>query len=507
MTAQLARFSYRAEAIKISESFRTELGNPSWLNLPSASSAVDVRYEGFQNAGDKLRRRLKRRDAALLPALSAIVRKRKQLAQLAEGLAFVIDSLKTPAEIALLRRIYGSRFLALSVYSPRLTRRDDVATRTAASRHEHRIEPFFESAERILNRDQRGAELNPYGQDVGNAFPLADLFLDASQTETLSRDLARFFDILFSYPYATPTLDEYGMALAHTARLRSASMTRQVGAALTDDRGRVIATGTNEVPRSGGGPYWPEDIPDHRDFTTGGDTSYRMRRDLLGDVLQKLLVAGWRPPDLLKPHLSADETLEVAQKELKSIWSTQDKERLISLRRGLLIQDTMEFFREVHAEMAAVLDAAFSGTSTKGGILFVSAFPCHECAKHIVWAGIRRVVYLEPYPKSLVAEFYGDSIAIENPDETGRVDFRPFRGIAPSRYSDFFPKLERRREDGRVIAWRERTAPPRFDVLGIPMSPARVDDAFRKTEAYSVRRREATALAELSDLYQSRRPP
>jgi deoxycytidylate deaminase len=433
-------------------------------------------------------------------------RRRKRLAHDTDGLAFVIDSLKTPAEIMLLRRVYGSRFLAISVYSPRLARRDDVATRAAASRHEHRIEPFFEAAERILNRDQRGAELNPYGQDVGNAFPLSDLFLDATEAELLSRDLKRFFDILFSYPYATPTLDEFGMALANTSRLRSASMTRQVGAALTDDRGRVIATGTNEVPRSGGGAYWPEDLPDHRDFTTGGDTSFRMRRDLLGDVLQKLLVAGWRPPGLLQPKLTTSETLEAAQRELKAIWGNQDQERVISLRRGLLIQDTLEFFREVHAEMAALLDAAYSGTSTKGSILYVSTFPCHECAKHLVWAGIKKVVYLEPYPKSLVAEFYGDSIAIENPDETGRVDFRPFRGIAPSRYTDFFPKHERRREDGRTIAWRERNAPPRIDILGIPMSASRIDEAFRKTEAYSVRRREATALAELSDLYQARSP-
>ncbi|MDN3612645.1 hypothetical protein QWZ16_23945 [Vibrio ostreicida] len=29
----------------------------------------------------------------------------------------------------------------------------------------------------------------------------------------------------------------------------------------------------------------------------------------------------------------------------------------------------------------------------------VRLFPCHNCAKHIVASGIKRVVYVEPYPK------------------------------------------------------------------------------------------------------------
>lgn len=46
----------------------------------------------------------------------------------------------------------------------------------------------------------------------------------------------------------------------------------------------------------------------------------------------------------------------------------------------------------VHAELNAVLNAR--GKNLAGSKLYVSLFPCHECAKAIIQSGIREVVYL-----------------------------------------------------------------------------------------------------------------
>lgn len=46
----------------------------------------------------------------------------------------------------------------------------------------------------------------------------------------------------------------------------------------------------------------------------------------------------------------------------------------------------------VHAELNAILNAR--GKSLAGAKLYVSLFPCHECAKAIIQAGISEVVYL-----------------------------------------------------------------------------------------------------------------
>ena len=46
----------------------------------------------------------------------------------------------------------------------------------------------------------------------------------------------------------------------------------------------------------------------------------------------------------------------------------------------------------VHAELNAILNA--NGRDLRGSRIYVALFPCNECAKAIIQAGIREVVYL-----------------------------------------------------------------------------------------------------------------
>lgn len=51
----------------------------------------------------------------------------------------------------------------------------------------------------------------------------------------------------------------------------------------------------------------------------------------------------------------------------------------------------------LHAEANAITKVAKSGNSSEGSTLYVTAAPCMECAKLIIQAGIRRVVYTDEY--------------------------------------------------------------------------------------------------------------
>jgi len=51
----------------------------------------------------------------------------------------------------------------------------------------------------------------------------------------------------------------------------------------------------------------------------------------------------------------------------------------------------------LHAEANAITKIACSNNNSKGATLYVTASPCIECAKLIIQAGIRRVVYSEQY--------------------------------------------------------------------------------------------------------------
>ena len=51
----------------------------------------------------------------------------------------------------------------------------------------------------------------------------------------------------------------------------------------------------------------------------------------------------------------------------------------------------------LHAEANAITKVARSSNSSEGATLYVTASPCIECAKLIIQAGIKRVVYAEKY--------------------------------------------------------------------------------------------------------------
>ena len=51
----------------------------------------------------------------------------------------------------------------------------------------------------------------------------------------------------------------------------------------------------------------------------------------------------------------------------------------------------------LHAEANAISKVAKSGNSSECATLYVTASPCMECAKLIIQAGIKRVVYMDEY--------------------------------------------------------------------------------------------------------------
>jgi cytidine deaminase len=113
--------------------------------------------------------------------------------------------------------------------------------------------------------------------------------------------------------------------------------------------------------------------------------------------------------------------------------------------------------------MAALTDAARRGVSVDGGIMFVTTFPCHLCARHIVAAGISKVIYIEPYAKSLAAELYPDSISVDGEQKGSKqVPFLPFVGIAPRQYMDLFRAGKRKNPDGTIVTFSFKSAAPRF---------------------------------------------
>jgi deoxycytidylate deaminase len=370
--------------------------------------------------------------------------------------AYVISSFKRPEEVDLYRQIYGKAFTLISVYSPRQSRINDLAGRLRSSvsaRDGDDKRSAEELAVELVNRDyaEEGRQL---GQRVGDTFPLADYFVSLDSKPELDRHLLRLIQLTFGHPYISPTRDEQAMFFAQAASARSLDLSRQVGAAIVDDDGAILSTGCNEVPKYGGGLYWGEDVDRARDYERGYDSNARVKHEMLEDLFDRL------KGSTTETSWLTDEKTNTATKDL----ALRAMAKGSGFFKNSVLADVIEFGRAVHAEAAAITDAARRGIAVKNGRLFCTTFPCHICARHIVASGVREVVFIEPYEKSRTGELYFDSVSVE-PHEVpvNKASFRAFVGVAPRRYIDSFQMLgKRKNDDGRVLDMDEIASEPKI---------------------------------------------
>ncbi len=448
-TAQesLARFGYSSKSVRLITLLK-EI--PKWAAaLPEAPE--EERIGKAMDAGDNFREEAGRGDALALLGLGAIREYREEISgsatKSAPSTAFIIRSLKRPEEVEALHRVYGSSVFLIGAYAPRKARVDEVARRIAHSHNSSDIEKYRSLSEQLIHRDQEESG-RKFGQKLRDTFPLADYFVDASKPSSMKTAIDRFFDLVFVHPFRTPAKDEYGMFHAQAAALRSAALGRQVGAVIATASGDIVSIGTNEVPKAGGGLYWCDDLVDGRDFTLGHDSMDKFRRTMLGEMVERLKTAGW-----LAPSKSLIPDADLVDQLL-----SKDKPESM---QGTQLMNVLEFGRIVHAEMAAIVDAARRGVSVSGCTLFVTTFPCHNCARHVVAAGIKRVVYIEPYPKSLASLLHMDSLNTDGEATENQVGFEPYVGLAPARYMEFFRMPDRKKSSGVVVDWVPLKAFPR----------------------------------------------
>ena len=368
------------------------------------------------------------------------------------GRAYIIRQLKRPEEIELLRKVYGRQFVVVSTYAP-----EDIRIANLESSQRKSLGGLADvidinaDAVKLVGQDSKEnkSSENTSGQNVRDAFPLGDVFIDGTSKKSSDETVRRFIHLLFGNNHISPTKDEYGMYLAKSASLRSSDLSRQVGAAIFTEGGEVKTLGCNEVPKAGGGTYWTSDLDDQRDFQIGADPNDEQKNEILIDLINRLM-----KQNSLSAEFQALDPLKVTARLLEN-----KTEQGVADSR---LMDLLEFGRIIHAEMSAISDAARKGISIKDTTIFCTTFPCHICAKHIVAAGIKRVVYLEPYTKSYASKLHADSISL-GPDPTGKkVGFEPFIGVSPFRYRDLFEKGKRKYR-GEALEWNQGKSRPQFD--------------------------------------------
>lgn len=461
----LASVGYSVSPIRVSKLIDHNAGD----RIDDFETAIDR----LMDAGDVLRRAVGHGSAAARLAIAEMIKDRdvalgddnEKVER--EAHATIIRQLKHPEEVRLLRSVYGPRFVLIGAWSPLEERKNAVLHRLERD-HPGEADSWYAGHQsRLMTRDEKDEE-DPLGQRVRSTFELADAYLALMPGVDLQPDSNRLIRLLFGAPFETPRAAEQAMYQAWGARLRSSAAGRQVGAIVTDTDGELLATGTNEVPKAGGGQYWPTDEPDYRDFRYGFDINDRQILGMLTEIFH-LLQKDDR--EWLGPELQGTQSSQLATEALQG--PLKDS-RLASL---------LEFGRIAHAEMAAICTAARRGVALGGQTMYTTTYPCHECARLIIATGIARVIYIDPYTKSQVQEMYRHEVAEGPYVGTDKVVFEPFSGIAPQLYQGVFTKVNRDRDPitGDFVEWNPGTARPRL------VAEAEATSGFRVPEDSAVR--------------------
>lgn len=433
-----SQYSYEVHYYKLSEyiSQGAKLVEDAIADQLPAADRIDM----LQTVGDKLRKACGSSYLAA-KAVEKIAEQRdlEGFGKTADGVAVpkklrqvhIIDSIKHPEELKLLRSTYGEIFWLIGVFAPLGVREQRLTLQQNLDKA---------ALSKIIQRDYR--EEDDHGQKVRDVFYQADFFVrnDQENKIQLEKSLGRFLEIIFGSPVHTPTLDESSMYAAYAEAAKSACLSRQVGAAVVSGKGELIGLGRNDVPQYGGGLYTEDTgAGDHRchawqDRRCHNDKKKDVLYQQIFEKLKKsnLLAEGVRPEDVAKAVKATD------------------------------VKSLIEYSRAVHAEMDAITSVARTHKAgLLGGTLYSTTFPCHSCARHIVASGINKVFFIEPYPKSLATELHSDAVSEREGDAGKKVLFLQFSGIAPKNILKLFNvELTRKGSDGKLKPFDKKTASP-----------------------------------------------
>jgi cytidine deaminase len=235
---------------------------------------------------------------------------------------------------------------------------------------------------------------------------------------------------------------------AYIASLWSSDLSRQVGAAIADDDGNLLTTGSNEVPHSSGGFNWSNVHAqcDQRDFKQCEDINYQYK-----ESDKQAIISNFQSL-LQNSNLLSNDIKNIIEKHKSNLFN------------NTILRDLIEFGRSVHAEQAAICNAARKGIPIQNQIMYITTYPCHLCFKQIIGAGIKRVIYIEPYPKSQADVLHEYAIKDDKCNNKcthyPRITIDAFTGVAPKRFIPAY-KMDQREIDGKLHLDLPRDAEPK----------------------------------------------
>lgn len=215
-----------------------------------------------------------------------------------------------------------------------------------------------------------------------------------SEFSSTAEQWMKFASLIFHPGLITPSSDERCMEVAYTAKLNSSCVSRQVGAVITNASHSIRSIGWNEVPY-GQMPCGLRSISDivnndfedykrcmYSDFERGTSNQTNIYKD--GQTFQEKVAEDYK--DII-------DTMDQRSHSKCSVFCFRD------LHNRYTGEKNQVYGRSLHAEENALMQISkFGGEGLMNGLIYVTASPCELCSRKLYQVGVRKIVYIDPYP-------------------------------------------------------------------------------------------------------------
>ena len=204
----------------------------------------------------------------------------------------------------------------------------------------------------------------------------------------------KFASLIFHPGLITPSSDERCMEVAYTAKLNSSCVSRQVGAVITNAAHSIRSIGWNEVPYG----QMPCGLRSLSDIVNKDFKDYK-----------QYMYSDFEKCDSNKTDIYKDGKTfqQKVNEDYEGIINEMNKRShsqcsvfcFRELHNRYTSGNNQVYGRSLHAEENALIQMSkFGGEGLMNGLIYVTASPCELCSRKLYQVGVRKIVYIDPYP-------------------------------------------------------------------------------------------------------------
>lgn len=291
----------------------------------------------------------------------------------------VIDTLRNPFEALYFRERYSAFYL--------MAINTDDKTRKGRLQKQYDLRDSQISTINEKESNKIKSEYSDFvSQNIQKCYDLADIHVSNPQigTDDLSYiewQLVKFVALIMHPGIIMPSSVERCMQIAHTAKLNSGCLSRQVGACITDSSFSIKAIGWNTPPEG----QAPCSLRNVYDFLSHKDNSAFSKYENNNQNFRS------RIQDIYNSENSKNNLKDLKGRNVSYCFK--------DIKNEIDHNKNQVHTRALHAEENAFMQIVkYGGQAIIGGKLFTTSSPCELCAKKAYQLKIKEIYYIDPYP-------------------------------------------------------------------------------------------------------------